>query len=87
MAKNNHFETEMGTVHFDYAPYCVGCDRYEPMARTTCKADKNGKVIWTPDNTTIREGVRVFCVHQYLCQHIAHELRQRVKNGTAKLGV
>lgn len=67
------FDTPIGTVHVNYAPYCVGCQRYDPIARATCKVGEDGKVIWTPDHTTIIDGVSVSCAHQFLCQHVAHE--------------
>lgn len=76
-AKN--FNTPMGTVYFEYAPYCIGCQRFEPYARATCKTDKDGKVIWTKDHMTIKDGVSISCMHRFMCQNIAHELIRRLE--------
>lgn len=73
------FDTPIGKIHVNYASYCVGCPRFEPFARATCKTDDDGKVIWTKDHTTIIDGVSVSCTHQFLCQHVAHELADKLK--------
>lgn len=78
-ATGHKFDTPIGTIYVDYDPYCIGCQRYEPQAHTTCKTDANGRVILAKDYSTIIDGVSVVCSHRYLCQHVAHELADRFK--------
>lgn len=73
------FETRMGELIFRYRPYCIDCPRFEPYARSTCKTDEDGKVIWTADHQTIRNGVSISCVHEFVCQNVAYQLKERLK--------
>lgn len=73
------FDSKMGQVIVQSAPYCEGCQRYEPHARATLKVTEDGHVIHTSEGRYIKEGVSITCMHQYLCQSVAHELREKLE--------
>ena len=73
------FESSIGLIRVSSNSYCKGCERFYPTVSLCCKTDKDGKVIWTPDGQTLRDGVRIYCEHMYECQSIAHEVSERIR--------
>lgn len=73
------YDSSIGPIRVTSNSYCVGCGMFSPFVRLCCKADEDGKAIWTSDHRTINDGVHIYCEHMFMCQHVAFEIANRVR--------
>lgn len=73
------FESSIGTIILQTLDCCKNCPRFEADARETCKTDSDGKVIWTAESRTIRDGLLIRCRNFHLCEWVKRDLIERLK--------